>query len=188
MRPPGVETVALVEEAEGVDEAGVDEVLETLALFIGEAAFADVGLGPGEVVGSVGHVEVAAEHYRLGRAAEFAGLEALAVLEKGRIPVVVAQRDAREVIFGVHGVDGDQVELLVFGGEDAALGVGVAVFVFSHGVFGEKFGGEIMAGANRLGFREDGGAGIAFFLSGINVTVVTIFTEFNFFGLGLGFL
>src|SRR5664279_2937491 len=66
IRPPRVVTVALVKEAERVDESGVDEVLEALALLCRETLFAHVGFGIGEIVGSVRDVEVATKDDRLG--------------------------------------------------------------------------------------------------------------------------
>src|SRR5882762_1609098 len=115
MAPPGVEAVALLKEAQGVDEAGVEEGLKAGAFLGSVAFFAFVGLGAGEVVWSVGHVEVAAEDDRFGEAGaaldpEFAGLEAFAVLEEGGVPMIVAEGNAAEVVFGVGGVDGDEVK------------------------------------------------------------------------------
>ena len=45
MAPPGIVAVALGEDAEGVDEAGIDEILEALALLVGEAFLAALGFG-----------------------------------------------------------------------------------------------------------------------------------------------
>ena len=49
LAPPRVVAVALGEQPEGVDEARVEERLETGALFGGEALVPDVGLGIREV-------------------------------------------------------------------------------------------------------------------------------------------
>ena len=105
--------VALREQAEGVDEAGVDEVLEALALLVRETLLAAVGLGIREVELGVRDVEVAAEDHRLLL------LELLAVGEEGRVPVLVPQLQARQVVLGVGRVHRDGVELLELGGDDA---------------------------------------------------------------------
>ena len=42
MAPPGVVAVALLEYAERVDETSIQEMLEALAFFVGEAFFADI--------------------------------------------------------------------------------------------------------------------------------------------------
>src|SRR5690606_10707767 len=63
MAPPGVMAVALAEHAQGVDEAGIDEILEALALLEGEALFAAIRSGVGEIEFGMGDIEIAAEHH-----------------------------------------------------------------------------------------------------------------------------
>ena len=157
-------------------------MLEAGALFEGKAFFALVGLGIGEIKLGVGNVEIAAENDGLG---EF---EELAVLEEGRVPVVAAQGDAAEVFFGVGGVDGDEIELLVFGCEHAALGVGVAVGVVGHVVPQLNVFGQAVAGGDGLGFGQNSRAGIALFLGRVDVGVVFGQAWVDFFGLGFSFL
>ncbi len=164
VRPPGVKAVALVEEAERVDKTGVNEGLEPGSLLGGVAFFAHVGFGTGEVVGGVGHIEIAAENDRLGLVAEGAGFQALAILQEGWVPVLLTQGDAREVIFGVRRVDGYHVEMLELGGEDTALGVGVAVGVVGHVVLGFDGFWQTRVGFERRSLRQDGCAGVAFAL------------------------
>src|SRR5271170_2858871 len=96
--PPGVVTVALLEQAEGIDEAGVDEVLESLALLVGEALLAAIGLRIRQIELGVRDVQIAAKNDRL------VALEPPAVVEERRVPVLVAQLQSAEIVFGVRGV------------------------------------------------------------------------------------
>ena len=48
--PPRVVAVTLLEQAEGIDEAGVDEVLEALALLVRKALLAPIGLRIRQIV------------------------------------------------------------------------------------------------------------------------------------------
>src|SRR4051794_529579 len=63
VRPPGVVSFSLLEHAEGIDEAGVDEGLEASALLVSEALFADIGFVVGQIVRRVSNVKVAAEDH-----------------------------------------------------------------------------------------------------------------------------
>ena len=85
--PPGVVAGLLVEHPEAVYEAGVQEVLEALALLVGEAGLALVGLGVGEVDLLVGNIQVAADRDGLLL------LQGLQVVEEGLVPLLVAERE-----------------------------------------------------------------------------------------------
>src|ERR1700728_161807 len=63
--PPRVVTVALLEQAEGIDEAGVEEILESLALLVREALLAPIGLRIRQIELGVCDVQIAAENDRL---------------------------------------------------------------------------------------------------------------------------
>src|SRR5690242_3846041 len=78
--PPAVVAVTLLEEAQRIDEAGIDEVLESLPLLIGKAFLAPVGFGIGEIELRMRDVEIAAESHGLFL------LELLHVGEKRRVP------------------------------------------------------------------------------------------------------
>ncbi len=134
--PPGVVAVALMEEAQSVDETSVEEGLESGSFFEGIAFFAFVWFGAGEVVRGVGYIEVAAEDDGLGFVAKGTGFEAFAIFEERGVPVVAAQGDTRKVVFGIGCVDGDHIEVFELGSEDAAFSVGIAIFVAAKSVFG----------------------------------------------------
>lgn len=180
MAPPGVALFVGMEDTEGVDKALVNEVGNSLAFGGGEAGTSGVGLGASEVNGGVGGIEVAADDDGFGL------FEAFEVLEKGRIPELFAERETGEVRFAVGGVNGDEVEFGVFGGEDAAFVEGIAVGV------GEVGGVELVAPDSFDpywgGLGEDGGAGIAAALGGVPVFGVVGEVESSLAGLSLGFL
>jgi hypothetical protein len=84
-----------MEQAERIDKPRIDEILEAFPLLVGEAVLADVRLRIGEIVRRMGDIEVAAEDDRLPL------LQFLAIREEGRIPLLVAEREAAEVRFGM---------------------------------------------------------------------------------------
>src|ERR1022692_2516289 len=59
--PPGVVTVALMEDSKSVDKACVHEVLEAIAFLAGVTGLAHVRFGIGQILGRVRHVQVATE-------------------------------------------------------------------------------------------------------------------------------
>lgn len=141
----------------------------------------------------MGDIEVTAEEHGLGSAGaagdgESAGFEPFAVLEEGGVPVVVTQRDAREVVFGVGGVNGDDVEVGEFASKNAAFGVGVAVFVAGHGIFGLDGFREAIGSSKGLGLGEHGGAGVAGTFGRVPELVVAGQVDVGVIGAGLGFL
>lgn len=66
MRPPSVALEGGIEIAEGVDEAGGEEIFNSLAFFFGESGVMLVVFRAGEVERSVGDVEIAANNDGLG--------------------------------------------------------------------------------------------------------------------------
>lgn len=88
-----------------------------------------------------------------------------------------AEVESSEFALGVGGVDGDEVEVLEFGGDDAAFRV---EFVDAQSVGDFEWG--------NLG--KDGGARVAGFIGGVPVSLVgaEFEWEFDLFGSGLGFL
>src|SRR6202044_39497 len=119
--PPRVVPVALLEQAEGIDEAGFDEILETLALLVREALLAPIGLRIRQIVLGVRDVQIAAENDGL------LALELAAIGEESRVPVLVAQLQSAEIILGVRGVDRDYVKLIEFGRDQPPLSGAVAL-------------------------------------------------------------
>ena len=105
---------ARVEVSEDVDEAGVEDLVEAGAFFVGEAWAAAVGVWAGDIDFLVGDVEVAGEEDW------FALFEGLDVGEEGGVPLE-AVGEASEFGLGVGGVDGDDEAGGEFGGDDAAL-------------------------------------------------------------------
>src|SRR5581483_4758306 len=113
--PPGVMAVALPEQAEGIDEARIQKVLEAAALLLGEALAAAVGFRVRQIELGVGNIEVAAENHRLGL------LEPPAVRQERRIPVLVTQAQAAQIILGVGCIYRDHIEPWKLGGDQASL-------------------------------------------------------------------
>ncbi len=97
MAPPRVVAVALLELPEGVDEAGIHEILEPLPLLVGEALLTLVRSRIGQIQLGVRDIQIAAEDDGL------ATLQLHAVREEGRIPRLMAQgtRLRSSLAFGV---------------------------------------------------------------------------------------
>ena len=77
--------VTLREQAKGVHEARVDEVLKARTLFVGEPLLAAVRFRVGQVEFGMRYIEVAAENDRL------ALFQLFAVGQKCRVPMFEAQ-------------------------------------------------------------------------------------------------
>ena len=103
-----------MEMAEGVDEAGGEDVVEAGAFFVGESGAFSVLFGPGEVDLAVGDVEIAGKDDGLGL------FELFHVGEEGGVPLDAVGETA-EVILRVRGVDVDDKKVRVLGREDAAF-------------------------------------------------------------------
>ena len=142
---------AFFELAEGVDEAGVEQGGEVVALLVGEAGAAVVGLGVGDVELGVGDVEIAAADDGFA-----AGFEALEVREERGVPLAGAVVEAREAALRVGLVEVDEEKLGELGGDHAAFAV----------VLGEA---EAEGDVERLLAGEDDGAAVAFFLGAVPV-------------------
>src|SRR5271168_2167434 len=61
--PPGIVPIALREHAEGIDEARVDEGLESRAFFVGKSFLAAILFRVGKIQFRVRDVEVAAKYH-----------------------------------------------------------------------------------------------------------------------------
>ena len=140
--------VALGEETEGIDEAGVDERLEFRALFVGEPGVLAVGLRVGQIQFGVRDIEIATDNDRLFL------LQLFEVSAEGGFPLLGPVVETREFALGIRGVDIDEVKFLVFEGDNTPL----AVVLLDPDAVG---------GASRFVCGEGGGAGIAGFLRGV---------------------
>ena len=163
-----------MEVAEGVDEAGVDEVGEACAFFGREACASVVSFGAGEVDLLVGDIEITAGDDGLSF-----GFERFKILAEGDVPFH-AVWEAEEFVFGVGSVDGDEEEVVELKSDDAAFFV----------AFGTFFGADSEADAEWFCFGENGGAGIARFFGGVPVGFISgeVEGELDLFGAGFGFL
>ena len=174
---PGVEAVAppavcpgavWVQAAEGVHKPGGKKLRHLLALLVGKAGIAPVGARVLQVDLLVGHVQVPAENHRLD-GVQLCQIGAEIVLPLH--PVV----DALEAVLGVGGVAAHQIEIGVLGGNDPSL---MAVEVVAKAV---GYGEGLLPG-------ENGGTGIAFFVSVVPVHMVARQVQLYLACLELGLL
>lgn len=184
--PPAVVAIALLKHPQRVGKAAGDEAIKPAAFLFGEALFAAIGLGVGQVVLGVGDIQVAAEDHRLG-VAVFAGFELLAIRQKGRIPGL-AQRNAAEVVLGIRRINGYYPELLKFSGHDAAFFVWVAVSVTGYLVLVDYILRKAVDDLQRRGFAKNGRAAVAWLVGGVPKLGVAGHIEADLVGLSLGFL
>src|ERR1035437_6332053 len=161
IRPPRVVTIAFVKKAERVDESGVDEVMEALALLGRETLFAHVGIG--QIVGSVRDVQVATEDDRLG------SLELQYVLEERRVPLRVTRRvplrvtecQSFEFVLRVGRVDGHEKEVGKLRRKHASLVVRITECVVAYVEALDQRWRESRRHVQRRELGEDGGTGVA---------------------------
>ena len=163
--PPGVGDLVGIERAEGVDESLGEELAEFLALLIGEAGIAAVGLGVLDVNLLMGHVEVAAVDDGL------LAVKALQVVAHGVFPCHPVV-EALQPVLGVGGIAAYEEELGHLERDDAAF---VVVLVDADAV------GHV----ERLVAGEDGCSGIAFLVGGVPVALVAFELEVELSGLHL---
>ncbi len=182
MRPPRIETVAFMKEAERVDESNINEVLKTLAFLIGETFQADIFLWSSKIVRRMGYVQVTAEYDWL------ALFELFAIGQKGRIPLLVAKGDAAQIVLCVRSIDGHQPKIAEFSGDDAALGRRIAVGIRCDAEFLAYFFRQAVDDRERLYLCKDRRARIALFMRGIPILLVARQNDFGLTLLGLCFL
>ena len=119
--PPGVFDLLGIKGPVDVDEAVAQQVGEGLAFFFCESGVVGIALGVLEVDGLVGDVEVPAVDDRLDGVELFEiGNQILFVFE--------AEGEALEFFPGVGDVGGDEIEVLVFEGDDPSFLVVFATF------------------------------------------------------------
>ena len=151
--------VALCEESEGIDEAGVHEILEPRALLVRETLLAAVRFRIREIEFGVRDVEITAEDHGLLL------VELFAVGEECGIPVFMSQLEPREVVLGVRSVDRDDVKLLELGGDHTSFIPRVALeLVGERELLGEAVG-KAVDDLERFLLREDSRARITLFLA-----------------------
>ncbi len=180
--PPGVELGRVwIEDAEGVDKASVEEVLEAFTFFVGKAFFAFVWFWPREVELGVSHIQVPAEDHRLSL------LEFLAMRQESRVPGVVTEIDPFQAILGIGGVDGDEVKVFILRRDDAAFGEAVAPSVVDKIFSFLTFFTQSIDYTQRFGLTKDRRARVAFFLSRVPVLFILfkVYLDLLFVGFGL---
>ncbi len=160
-----------MEMAEGVDETRVQKFAKAGSFLRGEAGAFMVGFRAGEIDFLMSDVEVTGGHDRFSF-----GFEGFEILAEGDVPFH-AIGEAKEFIFGVGRVNGDEEEVGVFEGEDAAFEV----------TFGALFATDSKSHAEWFGLGEDGGAGVAGLHRGVPVDAVASEFEGNIDLLGFGF-
>ena len=171
-----------VEIAESVNEAGGEEVLDTLAFFGGEAGVMFVVFGAGKVKRGVGGVKIAADDNG------FVGVKQLEEAEQGGVPELFAELEAGEVAFAVGDVNVDEVEGLELKGLDAAFGEQVAVAVGLPVVGLDDGVGETVMDGEGLELGENGGAGVAGTVGAVPELKIFGEIQLGLAGLGFGFL
>src|SRR6185312_15724900 len=164
--PPGVMAIALLEQPEGVHKPRIHQVLESLALLLGKALAAAIGLRVGQIELGMGDIEIAAEDHRLGL------LEAPAVGEKGRVPVLVPQQQTAQVILRVGGVNRHDVEAGKLGRDQPSFRRAVALKLVSEAVSARELAWKAVDDGLGLASAEDGGAGVALPRGGIPVLMI----------------
>src|SRR5665213_530223 len=96
MAPPRIVAIALGEQAEGIDEARVDKGLESRAFLVCKSLLAAIRLRIRKIKLSVRDVQIAAKNDRLGF------FQLFAIRQKSRIPMLVPQSEAAQVVFGIR--------------------------------------------------------------------------------------
>src|ERR1700684_4289320 len=180
--PPRIVAVALCEEPERIDEACIDEGLKTGALFIGKTLLAAIWLGVRKIKLGMGHVQVAAKYDGFGFS------QVLAVGEKRRIPMLMAQRQPAQVVLGVGRVHRDDKKFCELSGDDPALLRAVALqFIGESKLFGEV-DGKAVDDFRRLLLGKYRRSRVTFLQRRVPVLAVIGQLDFNLPPLGLGLL
>src|SRR5580693_7546580 len=182
MAPPRVVAVALGEQAECVDEAGVDKSLKSRAFLIGESLLAAVRLRIRKVELGVRDIQVAAKYNGLGF------FQLFAIREKSRIPMLVPQSEPAQVILGIRRIHGDHEELGELRRDDAALLRAVALELVGEAETLGEFAGETVDDLQRFLLGEDRGSRIALLERGVPILAVVGQVDFNLAAFGLGLL
>lgn len=119
------------------------------------------------------YIEVAAKNNRLYL------FELLAIRKEGRVPVLMAQAQAREVALGVGCVDAQNKKVRVFRGNYPPFGVWVAVVIGVELEFFDYRLGKAGRDRERFFFGEDGGSGVTFFTAR-RIPILLILGEVDF--------
>ncbi len=166
--PPGVFHPIGVEGAEAVGKAGGQQVGEFAPFFVGKAGGEVVGFGVFEVDFFVGHVQVAAIDHRLVL------IQPQDVVPQGILPLhPIVQAD--QLPLGVGCVDAQEVKVLKFQGDGAALVV----------VLGDP---QTVLHRQRLPLGKHGGAGITLLFGAVPVLIIAVGGKVGLPRLHFGFL
>src|SRR3989344_8853244 len=179
---PAVMAIALREHPESVHETVLDDRIDAFTLFFGKSMSALISFGVGQIVRRMRYVEVPAEYDRLLL------LQELTVSQESGVPELVAQIEPAEVGLGIRGIYIHEEEVLGFGWYDAPFRGRIPVTVGKM-VFFQEFQREPQNDAERLLFRENGGAAVPL-ARGRRVPVFLILRKVNrgLALLSLGFL
>src|SRR6185312_16346599 len=180
--PPAVVAVALLEEAQGIDEACIDVALKARPLLVGEALLAAVGFGIGQIELGVRPIEVAAEDHGLFL------LELPHVAQERGIPVLVPQGEAAEVVLGIGRVDRHRIELGEFRRDEAAFLAGVALELIGEPEALRERLRKAVDDRERLFPGEDRRTGVALLDGRMPVLVIAGQIDLDLAALGLGLL
>lgn len=115
VRPPGIALGVGMEAAESVDESSLEQIINSLPFFGGEASVVGVLFGAGEVDFGMGGVKIAADYDRFGLFKSFE------ILEQGGVPDVLAHAEAGKVGLTIWYIDIDEEKIGEFGGLEAAF-------------------------------------------------------------------
>src|SRR3989344_7108414 len=113
--PPGIETVPFLEKPEVIHEPSLDDLIDALTLLVGESLHTHIGIRACQVIRRMSNIQVPTEDDGLLL------LELLHVFKECWVPLLVSERQAREVILGVRGVDGNHPEVEHIGRHDPTL-------------------------------------------------------------------
>lgn len=150
--PPRVMAAALFKFPERIHKTRVHESVKTGAFFGSEAMVLHIGLGIREINLRMRHVQVTAPHDRLF------SLQHLEKFQEIPIPLLPIL-EPRQLPLGIGGVNIDEEEILILGGENPAFLV----------MFRDR---EMRRDFQRPVLREDRGAGVALFHSAIPISRV----------------
>ena len=153
--PPRIDVAHIrIAGAPCVGEARREELGEFAAFFVGKAGIHPVGLGVLEVDFLMSHVHVTTYQYGLLR------VECHEILAEGVVPCHTVVETSQPVLC-IWGIDGDDVEVLVFQRDDTSF---VVVFIYAHTI----------NDAQRLVLGEDGGTGVALLVGVVPVALIAL--------------
>ena len=167
--PPGIGTGGVrVQIAEAVRKAAAEQHSEGFPFFVGESGIAPVGGRILQVDFLVCHIQIAADDDG------FAFVQFVQISPEGRIPFHPVVKPCKSTLGGGC-VAGDQIEIIIFEGDESALGV-------------QLFHADAVGHMERFSLAENGGAGITLLFGVVPVFPVAGQIHFHLLRLQFGFL